>query len=255
MATPSRIEWTEQTWNPTTGCTKIAPGCQYCYAETMAKRLQAMGVPGYENGFQLSLMESRLEQPLRRRKPTIYFVNSMSDLFHEAISDGFLNRVFSVIEKTPHHTFQILTKRSERMQSYFSEYPVPSNVWLGVSVENRHYGMPRIDDLRTVDCTVRFISAEPLLEDLGELELAGIHWMIVGGESGPNARPMKTAWVENIYRQCQYSDTAFFFKQWGGWGADGKHRAKKANGRTFNGRTWDQMPSSLFEDSIQQQPL
>lgn len=250
MATSSRIEWTEQTWNPTTGCTRISPGCKHCYAETMAKRLQAMGTPGYDNGFQLSLMENRLEQPLRWRKPTIYFVNSMSDLFHEEIPDGFLDRVFSVIKKTPHHTYQILTKRSKRMHSYFSRQVVPDNVWLGVSVEDRQYGIPRIDDLRTVDSTVRFISAEPLLEDLGKINLAGIHWMIVGGESGPKARPMNAEWVENIHHQCKRSGTAFFFKQWGGWGADGKRRAKKANGRTFNGRTWDEMPSLLFEGLV-----
>lgn len=247
MATPSRIEWTEQTWNPTTGCTKISPGCKHCYAETMAKRLQAMGAPGYDNGFQLSLMTDRLEQPLSRKKPTVYFVNSMSDLFHEDIPDRFLNRVFSVIERTPHHTYQILTKRSERMSRYFSRREIPANVWLGVSVEDRQYGVPRIADLRAVNSSVRFISAEPLLEDLGMIDLAGIHWMIVGGESGPKARPMKAEWVENIHRQCQRSGTAFFFKQWGGWGADGRRRAKKANGRTFNGRTWDEMPSVLAD--------
>lgn len=249
MATSSRIEWTEQTWNPTTGCTKISPGCKHCYAETMAKRLHAMGAPGYDNGFQLSLMEERLEQPLRRHKPTIYFVNSMSDLFHEDIPHNFLDRVFSVIKETPHHTYQILTKRSERMHSYFSGHEVPNNVWLGVSVEDRQYGIPRIDHLREVDSTVRFISAEPLLEDLGEIDLTGIHWMIVGGESGPKARPMKAEWVDHIHHQCKRSGTAFFFKQWGGWGADGKRRAKKANGRTFNGRTWDEMPSLFLEGS------
>lgn len=247
MATPSRIEWTEQTWNPTTGCTKISPGCKHCYAETMAKRLQAMGAPGYDNGFQLSLMTDRLEQPLGRKKPTVYFVNSMSDLFHEEIPDRFLNRVFSAIKRTPHHTYQILTKRSERMSRYFSRRAIPANVWLGVSVEDRHYGVPRIDDLRTVNASVRFISAEPLLEDLGTINLAGIHWMIVGGESGPKARPMKAEWVESIHRQCQRAGTAFFFKQWGGWGSDGKRRAKKANGRTFNGRTWDEMPLILAD--------
>lgn len=242
MATSSRIEWTEQTWNPTTGCTKVSPGCKHCYAETMARRLQAMGTPGYDNGFELSLMNDRLEQPLHRQKPTIYFVNSMSDLFHDEIPNRFLNSVFSVIKKTPHHTYQILTKRSARMRDYFSGRTVPSNVWLGVSVEDQKYGLPRIDDLRAVNATVRFISAEPLLEDLGEINLVGIQWMIVGGESGPKARPMKAEWVDNIHRQCQHSGTAFFFKQWGGWGADGRRRAKKANGRTFNGRTWDEMP-------------
>ena len=250
MATSSRIEWTEQTWNPTTGCTKISSGCKHCYAETMARRLHAMGTPGYENGFQLSLMEERLEQPFRRRKPTTYFVNSMSDLFHEKVPNDFLDRVFSVIKETPHHTYQILTKRSERMHSYFSGQIVPSNAWLGVSVEDRQYGIARIDHLREVDSTVRFISAEPLLEDLGKINLAGIHWMIVGGESGPKARPMKAEWVEHIHHQCKRSSTAFFFKQWGGWGADGKRRAKKANGRTFNGHTWDEMPSSIYEGLV-----
>lgn len=242
MATSSRIEWTEQTWNPTTGCTKVSPGCKHCYAESMARRLQAMGASGYDNGFELSLMADRLEQPLHRRKPTIYFVNSMSDLFHEEIPYHFLDRVFSVIKKTPQHTYQILTKRSSRMHDYFTRRTVPGNVWLGVSVEDKKYGVPRIDDLRSINATVRFISAEPLLEDLGEINLIDIHWMIVGGESGPKARPMKTEWVDNIHRQCQRSGTAFFFKQWGGWGADGRRRAKKENGRTFNGRTWDEMP-------------
>jgi len=242
MSAPSGIEWTEHTWNPTTGCTKVSPGCRHCYAETMARRLQAMGTPGYDNGFRLSLMEERLSQPLRRIKPTVYFVNSMSDLFHEEIPDEFLHRVFSVIERTPHHTYQILTKRSDRLRRYFSKKAAPCNAWLGVSVENRLHGIPRIEDLRAVNAAVRFISAEPLLEDLGEVDFSGIHWVITGGESGPKARPMKAAWVENIHRQCKRSGTAFFFKQWGGWGADGKRRAKKANGRTFNGRVWDEMP-------------
>lgn len=244
MATSSRIEWTEQTWNPTTGCTKISPGCKHCYVETMAKRLQGMGAPGYDNGFRLSLMKDRLEQPLRRCKPTVYFVNSMSDLFHEDIPDEFLDRVFSIIEETPRHTYQILTKRSTRLRRYFSEQAAPRNAWLGVSVENRQNGIPRIDDLRAINSTVRFISAEPLLEDLGEIDLRGIHWMIAGGESGPKARPMKAEWVENIHRQCRHSGISFFFKQWGRWGADGKQRAKKANGRLFNGRVWDEMPLS-----------
>ena len=249
MATSSRIEWTEQTWNPTTGCTKITPGCKHCYAEIMAKRLQAIGTPGYDNGFRLSLMENRLNQPLQRRKPTIYFVNSMSDLFHEDIPDEFLDQAFSVISRTPHHTYQILTKRSERMHRYFASHAVPSNVWLGVTVEDRQHGVPRIDDLRLVEATVRFVSAEPLLEDLGEIDLTDIHWMIVGGESGPKARPMKQEWVENIHHHCRRSETAFFFKQWGGWGVDGKRRAKKKNGRTFNGRTWDEMPPMPFMES------
>ena len=243
MATSSRIEWTEQTWNSTTGCTKVSPGCKNCYAESMSRRLRAMKVPGYGNGFELSMMNDRLEQPLHRQKPTTYFVNSMSDLFHEEIPSEFLDKVFDVIGKTQRHTYQILTKRSARMREYFSARKVPSNVWLGVSVEDQKYGIPRIDDLRMIVATIRFISAEPLLEDLGELDLTSIHWLIVGGESGPRARPMQTEWVDNIYRQCKRTNTSFFFKQWGGWGADGTRRAKKENGRTFKGRTWDEMPA------------
>ena len=215
MAATTRIEWTEQTWNPTTGCTKVSPGCKHCYAETLAKRLCAMGAPGYENGFELSLMENRLKQPLSRRKPTLYFVNSMSDLFHEAVPEAFLQKIFTVIEQTPHHTYQILTKRAEHMRLFFSQHPVPNNVWLGVSVEDRRYGVPRMDILRSIDARVRFISAEPLLEDLGRVNLSGLHWLIVGGESGPAARPMQAAWVENLQRQCRAQGTAFFFKQWG----------------------------------------
>lgn len=242
MATQSTIEWTEQTWNPTTGCNKISPGCKHCYAETMAHRLQAMGAPGYENAFALQLHEQRLGQPLTRKKPTVYFVNSMSDLFHEDISDSYLDDVFSVIDRTPHHTYQILTKRSERLPRYFSSRKCPENVWLGVSVEDRQYGIPRIDHLRQVEAQIRFLSVEPLLEDIGIVDLTDIHWVIVGGESGPKARPMKEKWVANVQRQADESGAAFFFKQWGGWGADGVKRNKKANGRLFQGRTWDDYP-------------
>jgi len=247
MSTVSRIEWTEQTWNPTTGCTKISPGCKHCYAETMAHRLQAMGVRGYENGFKLSILPERLAEPLKRRKPTTYFVNSMSDLFHNDIPFEFLDQVFDVIRRTPQHTYQILTKRSPRMRRYFTSCGrvVPANVWLGVSVENRQYGLQRIDDLRKVQASIRFLSVEPLLEDIGEIDLTGIHWVIVGGESGPKARPMKPEWVEPIKDQCEQSGVAFFFKQWGGWGVDGKKRPKKSNGRVFAGRTWDQMPAVI----------
>jgi protein gp37 len=242
MSTASNIEWTEQTWNPTTGCTKVSPGCKHCYAETMARRLQAMGVPGYENGFNLAVHPKRLEQPLRRHKPTVYFVNSMSDLFHEAVSEEFLDQVFDVIERTPHHTYQILTKRADRLPQYFATRVCPPNVWLGVSVEDRCYGLPRIDHLRQVAARVRFLSVEPLLEDLGRLDLSGIHWVIVGGESGPKARPMRAKWVSAIQAQCQDAGAAFFFKQWGSWGADGVKRHKKTNGRSFNGRVWDDGP-------------
>jgi protein gp37 len=244
MTTATTIEWTEQTWNPTTGCTKISPGCKHCYAETMARRLQAMGVKGYDNGFKLSILPERLVEPLNRRKPTTYFVNSMSDLFHNDIPFEFLDQVFDVINRTPQHIYQILTKRSPRMLKYFTSRGrvVPDNVWLGVSVENRKYGLSRIDDLRKINASIRFLSVEPLLEDVGRLNLSGIHWVIVGGESGPKARPMKSEWVESIKDQCEHHEVAFFFKQWGGWGADGKRRAKKANGRLFAGKTWDGMP-------------
>ncbi|UXH76209.1 DUF5131 family protein [Roseateles amylovorans] len=243
MTTISRIEWTEQTWNPAVGCTKISAGCKNCYAETMAKRLKAMGTPGYENGFALQILPDRLEDPVKRRKPTVYFVNSMSDLFHEKIPDAYIEQVFDVITRTPHHTYQILTKRGARMARFFKTRTVPENAWLGVSVENRKHGVPRIDHLRRVPAKIRFLSVEPLLEDVGELNLTDIHWVIVGGESGPKARPMKEEWADSIRTQCEEQEVAFFFKQWGGWGADGKRRAKHANGRLLNGRTWDEMPA------------
>lgn len=242
MTTISRIEWTEQTWNPAVGCTKISAGCKNCYAETMAKRLKAMGTPGYENGFSLQILPDRLEDPVKRKKPTVYFVNSMSDLFHEKIPDAYIEQVFDVIARTPHHTYQILTKRGARMARYFKTRTVPENAWLGVSVENRKHGVPRIDHLRRVPAKIRFLSVEPLLEDVGELDLTEIHWVIVGGESGPKARPMKEEWADSLRTQCEEQEVAFFFKQWGGWGADGKRRAKHANGRLLNGRTWDEMP-------------
>ncbi len=240
----SKIEWTEQTWNPTTGCTKVSPGCKHCYAEKMAGRLKAMGAAGYEAGFELALHPERLSHPMKRKKPTVWFVNSMSDLFHEGIPDSFLDRVFDTIRSTPHHTYQILTKRAERLPAYFNGRQCPNNVWLGVSVEDRHYGLPRIDALRSVNAKVRFLSVEPLLENLGELDLSGIHWVIVGGESGPKARPMKKSWADSVRRQCKVQRVAFFFKQWGGWGADGIRRNKKANGRLLNGRTWNDLPVS-----------
>lgn len=243
MTTISRIEWTEQTWNPAVGCTKISAGCKNCYAETMAKRLQAMGTPGYENGFALQILPERLEDPVKRKKPTVYFVNSMSDLFHDRIPDAYIDRVFDVINRTPHHTFQILTKRAGRMARFFKTRSVPSNAWLGVSVENRKHGVPRIDHLRRVPAKIRFLSVEPLLEDVGELDLTNIQWVIVGGESGPKARAMKEEWADSVRSQCEKQQVAFFFKQWGGWGADGKRRAKHANGRLLNGRTWDEMPA------------
>ena len=242
MSTKTSIEWTEHTWNPTVGCSKISPGCAHCYAETMARRLKAMGVRSYENGFKLTLLPERLEEPFKRRQPTTYFVNSMSDLFHENIPDGYLRKVFAVIRKSPQHTFQILTKRAERMAEYFQSQTPPPNAWLGVTMENRADGIPRLDYLRRVAACIRFVSAEPLLEDLNDVDLSGIHWVIVGGESGPKARPMKREWALNIKNQCDAEKVAFFFKQWGGWGADGKKRAKKQNGRLLDGRTWDAVP-------------
>lgn len=209
-------------------------------------RLQAMGTPGYDNGFKLTLLPGRIDEPLKRKKPTVYFVNSMSDVFHEKVPFSYIDRIFHTIERTPQHTYQILTKRAARMAKYFATRQTPPNAWLGVSVENRKYGLPRIDHLRTVDANVRFLSVEPLLESLGEIDLSGIHWVIVGGESGPKARPMQAEWAEEIRLQCEDNDIAFFFKQWGGWGADGKKRAKKENGRELNGRTWDGMPLQSF---------
>jgi protein gp37 len=246
MATTSRIEWTEQTWNPVVGCTKVSPGCAHCYAESMAQRLKAMGTPGYESGFDLTLLPERLAQPLQRKKPTTYFVNSMSDLFHDGVPFTYIDQVFDVIRQTPHHTYQILTKRADRLAEYWGKRKAPDNAWLGVSVENRKHGVPRINELRKVKASIRFLSVEPLLEDVGMLNLRGIHWVIVGGESGPKARPMQRSWVESIRDQCEDSGVAFFFKQWGGWGADGQRRAKKYNGRELNGRTWDELPHVML---------
>lgn len=243
MATISDIEWTEQTWNPTVGCTKISAGCKNCYAERMARRLHGMGMPGYEDGFRLRLIPERLNEPLTRRKPTVYFVNSMSDLFHEKVPFEYIRRVFDVMVRSGQHTFQVLTKRPARMAKFCRGLAIPDNVWLGTSVENRRHGVPRIAQLQEIDAPVRFLSIEPLLEDLGPLDLTGIRWVIVGGESGPGARPMQAGWVDPIKAQCDRAGAAFFFKQWGAWGPDGARRSKKANGRTYQGRVWDGMPA------------
>jgi len=237
----SKIEWTEATWNPSTGCTKVSAGCKNCYAETMSHRLKAMDTPGYENGFDFTLMPERLAYPLKIKKPTRFFVNSMSDLFHEDMPFDYLDRVFQTIELTPQHEYQILTKREDILAEYFLNREVPVNVWLGVTVENRK-SINRIDVLRNIDATIRFLSLEPLLEDLGTLDLTDIHWAIVGGESGHKARPMDENWVINIKQQCLQQGTAFFFKQWGTWGADKKKRSKKANGRLLQGREWNNYP-------------
>jgi protein gp37 len=238
----SKIEWTEATWNPSVGCDKVSAGCLNCYAEVMAKRLQLMGAPGYEDGFAFKVIPSRLDVPLRIKRPTKFFVNSMSDLFHEQMPVEFLDSVFETIEKTPWHTYQILTKREEVLAHYFEGRSVPKNVWLGVTVEAKHR-KNRIDVLRKMKAQIRFLSIEPLLNDVGNLDLAGIHWVIVGGESGFNARPMKPKWAERIQRQCVEQDVAFFFKQWGTWGADGIRRSKKANGRVLLGQEWNQEPA------------
>jgi len=237
------IEWTEKSWNPVTGCTKVSPGCKRCYAETQAKRLKAMRVNGYEHGFDtVSLMHSRLTQPLKRKKPTVYFVNSMSDMFHPDVPFDFIDRVMDVIERSPQHTFQMLTKRAERMAEYFANRSVPRNAWIGVSVEDREYGVPRIAVLRSIQAETRFLSVEPLLEDLGAVDLSDMHWVIVGGESGAKARRMHIEWVLNIKDLCEHYDVPFFFKQWGKYSADGVKKSKKTTGRILLGQTWDDMP-------------
>ena len=208
----------------------------------MARRLHAMGAPGYDHGFSLSLHLGRLEQPLRRRSPTMYFVNSMSDLFHREVPDTFLDRVFDIIQRTPRHTYQILTKRATRLPRYFATRACPDNAWIGVSVEDRRR-LVRVDALRAVRARVRFLSIEPLLEDLCDFDLTGIHWVIVGGESGHCARPMRREWADNVRRLCEASRVPFFFKQWGKFGPDGIGRSKRANGRELGGRVWDQFPA------------
>nr|BFF38526.1 phage Gp37/Gp68 family protein [Tenacibaculum mesophilum] len=237
----SKIEWTEATWNPSTGCNKISAGCKNCYAETMAKRLKAMGTPGYENGFEFTLMPSRLEVPKKVKKPTKFFVNSMSDLFHEKMPYSYLDSVFKVISETPRHQYQILTKREDILEDYFRTRKVPDNVWLGVTVESSDF-KNRIDILRNIDAKIRFLSIEPLIASVGKLNLENIHWVIVGGESGHKARPMDPKWAIDIQKQCDDQDVAFFFKQWGTWGADGVKRSKKANGRILLGKEWNEEP-------------
>jgi protein gp37 len=234
MSTNSSIEWTESTWNPVTGCTKVSPGCKHCYAERMALRLQAMGQPNYVNGFKLTLHEHALELPLSWKKPRMIFVNSMSDLFHHDVPLEFIQKVLRVMHCASWHTFQVLTKRSERLLELNPEIDWPSNVWMGVSVENKDYTF-RIDHLRQTDAHVRFLSLEPLLGPLPNLDLHEIHWVIVGGESGPGARALKKEWVVDIRDQCLAAQVPFFFKQWGGFN-------KKQAGRILEGRTWDEKP-------------
>ncbi len=235
MAGDSKIEWTQMTWNPVTGCSKVSQGCKHCYAERMAHRLQAMGMTRYANGFRVTLHPDLIDVPLRWRDPRLIFVNSMSDLFHEEVPLTFIRRVFATMNRCPHHTFQILTKRGKRLREIAEFLSWPTNVWMGVSVENTKV-MHRIHDLRTVPAAIRFLSCEPLIGSIPNLPLEGIHWVIVGGESGPGARPMDPAWVDNILNQCRKARVPFFFKQWGGvW----KVRA----GRLLHGRTYNEMPT------------
>lgn len=237
----TKIEWTDKTWNPITGCTKFSAGCQNCYAEVMARRLQAMGQEKYKKGFTLTLHEDSLQEPMLWKKPHTIFVCSMSDLFHKDVSFDFIDKVMNVIKQTPHHRYQILTKRAERMKEYFSNRENPKNVWLGVTVENK-VSKSRIDVLRTLNAPIRFLSCEPLLEDLGVIDLGNIDWVIVGGESGRCARPMLEEWVLSIKKQCEKQETAFFFKQWGTWGSDGVKRSKHLNGKKINGKIYQEMP-------------
>jgi protein gp37 len=234
VALNSAIEWTGATWNPITGCVKISLGCQHCYAERLARRLQAMGQPNYSKGFELALHEHVIEMPLQWKKPQTVFVNSMSDLFLRDIPTRFIKRIFDVMNRAHWHTFQILTKRAERLLELSNELPWPSNIWMGVTVENSDY-VHRIDCLRETGACVKFLSIEPLLGPMNNLNLTDIDWVIVGGESGPGARPLDPSWVIDIRNQCKESHVPFFFKQWGGWN-------KKKAGRDLEGRTWDEMP-------------
>jgi len=241
MASKSSIEWTEYTWNPVTGCTKVSPGCLNCYAQRMAKRLQAMGASNYRNGFSLTLHEHVLQIPLKWKKPAMVFVNSMSDLFHEKVPVEFIIKVFDVMRKASRHQFQVLTKRAERLAEISPYIDWPSNVWMGVSVENSEYTY-RIDYLRMTGAFIKFLSVEPMLGPIPEMNLAGIDWIIVGGESGPKARRLDLNWVLDIRDQCIMADLPFFFKQWGGTN-------KKKAGRLLEGKFWNQMPNQILNAS------
>jgi protein gp37 len=237
----TKIEWTDKTWNPITGCTKKSTGSAHCYAEVMARRLKAMGLEKYRNGFGLTLHEEDLEEPMQWKKSHNIFVCSMSDIFHEDVPFEFVDKIMNTISRTPQHRYQILTKRAERMAEYFKRHLIPNNVWLGVTIECKNT-KSRIDFLRHLGATVKFLSCEPLVEDLGEMDLNGIDWVIVGGESGPKARPMQPEWVINIKQQVEHQGAAFFFKQWGTWGSDGIKRNKHANGKLLLGEVVQQMP-------------
>lgn len=250
----TKIEWTDKTWNPITGCTKKSTGCIHCYAEVMARRLKAMGLDKYRNGFILTLHEDALEEPMKWKRSHNIFVCSMSDIFHENVPFDFIDKIMNTIKLTPQHRYQILTKRSERMEEYFKTREIPQNVWLGVTVECQS-SKKRIDHLRNLNSIVKFLSCEPLIEDLGDLNLEGIDWIIVGGESGPNARPMQLEWVINIKKQVEQQNAAFFFKQWGTWGSDGVKRNKHANGKLLQGKVIQQMPEYQLFSVCRQQKI
>ena len=234
------------TWNPVTGCTKVSPACKNCYAERLAKRWQALDVPGYANGFALTLHPERLGQPGRRKRPTFFFANSMSDLFHADVPDDFLDAVMEVMRRAPWHTFMVLTKRAARLPVFFASRRCPPNLWLGVTVEDRSHGVPRMDWLREVDAPLRMVNMEPLLEDLGELDLSGVDWVMVGGETGPAARPMRREWVMGVRDQAVAAGVPFCFSKWGEWGPDGVRRSRRENGRLLEGRVWDERPVAAW---------
>ncbi|NUN07510.1 MAG: phage Gp37/Gp68 family protein [Bdellovibrio sp.] len=242
----SSIEWTEMTWNPTTGCNKISAGCKFCYAEIMSRRLKAMGIEKYRDGFELRLHEEALLVPYTWKKPKLVFVNSMSDLFHKEVPLSFIKKVFKVMNDNSQHTFQVLTKRSDLLLKYDKYLDWTPNIWMGVSVENEKVAH-RIDDLRKTHAQTKFLSLEPLIGPLPNLNLKKIDWVIVGGESGHRPRPMKADWVLDIQEQCRRADVAFFFKQWGG-------RNKKANGRILNGQTFDEMPGRFVQTGASTNP-
>ncbi|MBN2138571.1 MAG: phage Gp37/Gp68 family protein [Sedimentisphaerales bacterium] len=240
MAQASKIEWTESTWNPVTGCTKISPGCKNCYAERLAKRLKAMGQPNYRNGFRVTLHPHVLDIPLHWKKPRMIFVNSMSDLFHKKVPTDFIFKVFEVMSKAEHHRFQVLTKRSERLRELDNRLTWPENTWMGVTIETADY-LSRLDDLRQTHAAIKFVSFEPLLGPVPDIDLDGIDWVIVGGESGPRARPMQPDWATDIRDQCLDAGVPFFFKQWGGIN-------KKKTGRILDNRIWNNMPKERLFD-------
>jgi protein gp37 len=242
MATQTKIEWTEVTWNPVTGCTKLSRGCVNCYAERLAKRLKAMGMYRYRNGFDLTLHEDLIGEPLKWRKPSMAFVNSMSDLFHEDVPLGFIQSIFETMRNCPHHVFQILTKRSSRLFELSSHIKWPQNVWMGVTVEDQD-SVYRLSDLRRVPANIRFVSFEPLLGPIKDVSLDGIHWVIVGGESGPRCRPIRADWVKALLSRCRDNRIAFFFKQWGGTN-------KNRSGRLLGGKTYDELPCRWLGEDV-----